>query len=195
MEQIHTGLPKARFSDTRPNNVTTATICKCSGKLATEVCKNDPRGNQVYTEYFIKGTVPTEECTCHVEADICLDTGLLAGEYCTNRQTKVFITRPETETGDWHRAKDAEYMLISEHCNIHTKPIEEPVAPEEPDKPDEPENPEDPDNPDNPDKPDKPDKPDNPGNPGNPVNNEINNNTTNNNNNTARRIIIEDITP
>lgn len=192
MEQIHTGLPKARFSDTRPNNVTTATICKCSGKLATEVCKNDPRGNQVYTEYFIKGTVPTEECTCHVEADICLDTGLLAGEYCTNRQTKVFITRPETETGDWHRAKDAEYMLISEHCNIHTKPIEEPVAPEEPDKPDEPENPEDPDNPD---KPDKPDKPDNPGNPGNPVNNEINNNTTNNNNNTARRIIIEDITP
>lgn len=195
MEQIHTGLPKARFSDTRPNNVTTATICKCSGKLATEVCKNDPRGNQVYTEYFIKGTVPTEECTCHVEADICLDTGLLAGEYCTNRQTKVFITRPETETGDWHRAKDAEYMLISEHCNIHTKPIEEPVAPEEPDKPDKPENPEDPDNPDNPDKPDKPDKPDNPGNPGNPVNNEINNNTTNNNNNTARRIIIEDITP
>ena len=195
MEQIHTGLPKARFSDTRPNNVTTATICKCSGKLATEVCKNDPRGNQVYTEYFIKGTVPTEECTCHVEADICLDTGLLAGEYCTNRQTKVFITRPETETGDWHRAKDAEYMLISEHCNIHTKPIEEPVAPEEPDKPDEPENPEDPDNPDNPDKPDKPDKPDNPGNPGNPVNNEINNNTKNNNNNTARRIIIEDITP
>lgn len=195
MEQIHTGLPKARFSDTRPNNVTTATICKCSGKLATEVCKNDPRGNQVYTEYFIKGTVPTEECTCHVEADICLDTGLLAGEYCTNRQTKVFITRPETETGDWHRAKDAEYMLISEHCNIHTKPIEEPVAPEEPDKPDEPENPEDPDNLDNPDKPDKPDKPDNPGNPGNPVNNEINNNTTNNNNNTARRIIIEDITP
>lgn len=192
MEQIHTGLPKARFSDTRPNNVTTATICKCSGKLATEVCKNDPRGNQVYTEYFIKGTVPTEECTCHVEADICLDTGLLAGEYCTNRQTKVFITRPETETGDWHRAKDAEYMLISEHCNIHTKPIEEPVAPEEPDKPDEPENPE---NPDNPDKPDKPDKPDNPGNPGNPVNNEINSNTTNNNNNTARRIIIEDITP
>lgn len=195
MEQIHTGLPKARFSDTRPNNVTTATICKCSGKLATEVCKNDPRGNQVYTEYFIKGTVPTEECTCHVEADICLDTGLLAGEYCTNRQTKVFITRPETETGDWHRAKDAEYMLISEHCNIHTKPIEEPVAPEEPDKPDKPENPEDPDNPDNPDKPDKPDKPDNPGNPGNPVNNEINSNTTNNNNNTARRIIIEDITP
>lgn len=195
MEQIHTGLPKARFSDTRPNNVTTATICKCSGKLATEVCKNDPRGNQVYTEYFIKGTVPTEECTCHVEADICLDTGLLAGEYCTNRQTKVFITRPETETGDWHRAKDAEYMLISEHCNIHTKPIEEPVAPEEPDKPDEPENPENPDNPDKPDKPDKPDNPGNPGNPGNPVNNEINNNTTNNNNNTARRIIIEDITP
>ena len=151
MEQIHQGLPSAKFSDTRPNNVTTATICKASGKLATDVCKNDPRGNQVYTEYYIKGTVPTETCTCHVSVDICTATGLLAGEYCPNRETKVFITRPDTETGNWSKAADAQYMLtIKDTCTTHLAPVEppKPETPEEPEKPDTPDTPEEPENPD-----------------------------------------------
>ena len=77
MEQIHEGLPAKKFSDTRPNNVTTATICKASGKLATDICNADPRGNQVYTEYFVKGTVPREQCDCHVKVKICTSTGLV----------------------------------------------------------------------------------------------------------------------
>ena len=111
MKTIHEPLPNKKFSETRPSNVTTATICKASGKLATELCKKDPRGNQVYTEYFIKGTVPTETCTCHVEVKICPETGLLANEFCPNPETKVFITRPDTETGDWKRAVDAQYTF------------------------------------------------------------------------------------
>lgn len=140
MEQIHEGLQSAKFSDTKPSNVTTATICKCSGKLATEACKNDQRGSQAYTEYFVKGTAPTETCTCHVLIDVCMDTGLLAGNYCTNRQTKSFITRPDTETGDWSKAQDAKYMLITEYCKEHLAPVT-PVLPEEPDEPEEPERP------------------------------------------------------
>ena len=154
MEQIHQGLPSAKFSDTRPNNVTTATICKASGKLATDVCKNDPRGNQVYTEYYIKGTVPTETCTCHVSVDICTATGLLAGEYCPNRETKVFITRPDTETGNWSKAADAQYMLtIKDTCTTHLAPVEppKPETPEEPEKPDTPDTPDTPEEPENPD--------------------------------------------
>lgn len=132
METIHKNLPSKTFSETRPSNVTTATICKCSGLLATDLCKNDPRGNQVYTEYFIKGTVPTESCTCHVSVDICSETGLLATEYCTARETKIFITRPETETGNWEKAADANYMLtIKDTCNVHVAPLE-PITPVEP---------------------------------------------------------------
>ena len=138
MKTIHKDLPNARFSDSKPSNITTARICKNSGKLATIFCENDQRGSQAYTEYFIKGTVPTEECTCHVGIDVCLDTGLLAGQYCKNRQTKVFITRPETETGDWSRAKDAEYMLITEYCKAHTVPPEETITSEKPEKPEKP---------------------------------------------------------
>lgn len=172
MEQIHEGLAGAKFADTRPNNVTTATICKSSGKLATDVCRNDPRGNQVYTEYYIKGTVPTETCDCHVSVDICTETGLLAGEFCTNRETKIFITRPETETGNWSKAADAQYMLtITETCTKHMAPVEPevPVIPSEPEIPEAPpaepevpgtENPVEPEIPETPSKPEQEPKPD-----------------------------------
>lgn len=178
MEQIHKGLAGAKFSDTIPNNVTTATICKASGKLATDTCRNDPRGNQVYTEFFIKGTVPKETCTCHVSVDICNETGLLAGEYCKNKTTKVFITRPETETGDWSKAKDADYMLtITGTCTTHVKP-------QEPEKPVEPEKPE---------KPEEPDEDENNNTTEN--NNSVNGNTTANENNTnTSGVIVENIT-
>ncbi len=203
MEQIHVGLPKAKFSDTKPSNVTTARICKCSGKLATIFCENDPRGNQVYTENFIKGTAPTEECTCHVAIDVCLDTGLLAGNYCTNRQTKVFITRPDTETGDWTKATDAQYMLISDYCNVHLAPIT-PEKPEEPEKPEKPEEPEEPEEPENPTEPEDP-KPNENTTGGNTTgnntnentvggNNTIGNNTTTGNNTTGGGYIIENVT-
>ncbi len=133
MEQIHKGLPAAKFSDTRPNGVTTRQVCKSSGLLATDLCSNDPRGNQVYTEYFVKGTEPTTSCTCHVQVEICNETGLLANEYCTNKTPKVFITRDPGETGNWQKAADAEYMLtITETCTAHTKPEEKPPVEEPP---------------------------------------------------------------
>ena len=187
MEQIHVGLPQVKFSDTKPSNVTTARICKCSGKLATIFCENDPRGNQVYTEYFIKGTAPTEECTCHVAIDVCLDTGLLAGNYCTNRQTKVFITRPDTETGIWSKAADAQYMLISDYCNVHLTPVT-PAKPEEPEISEKPEKPTEPEDTEKPDSSEKPS--------GNTIGeNTVEGSTnTNTNNTTSGGVIIENIT-
>ena len=112
------------FSSTKPDGVVTATVCKCSGLLATEDCENDPRGSQAYTEYFVKGTVPTEKCNCHVKVEICADTGLLANEHCPNKEEKVFITRPDAETNTaWQKASDAEYMLtIKDTCTVHVAP-------------------------------------------------------------------------
>jgi len=121
MNTIHKDLPNKTFAETRPSGVVTASICKCSGLRATEKCENDPRGSQVYTEYFVKGTVPTSECTTHVSTDICLESNLLATDFCKDRETKIFITRPNWETDKtWEKVKDAEYMLtITETCPIH----------------------------------------------------------------------------
>lgn len=142
METIHKEkeLPAAKFSDTKPNGVTTKAVCKSSGLIATELCAKDPRGSQVYTEYFVKGTEPTTTCTCHVQVEICTSTGLIATENCPNKEAKVFITRDPGETGNWKKAADAAYMLPTrETCTTHTKPVE-PEKPAEPEKP-EPEKP------------------------------------------------------
>ena len=48
-----------------PSEVTTATICPLSGKLATHECSGEG-GSHVYTEYFASDRVPTEYCDLHV---------------------------------------------------------------------------------------------------------------------------------
>ena len=140
MTEVHKGLESKYFSSTRPDGVVAVTICKSSGLIPTEECKNDPRGNQTYTEYFVRGTVPTESCNCHVKVKICNETGLLANENCcTDVIEKVFITRPDVKTNtSWQRAKDAEYTLtITENCTTHVIQ-EEPVEPEEPENTEQP---------------------------------------------------------
>ena len=172
MTEVHSDLESKYFSSSRPDGVVAVTVCKVSGLIPTEECKNDPRGDQTYTEYFVRGTVPTESCTCHVKVKICNETGLLANEdACTDVTEKVFITRPDIETDkSWEKAKDAEYTLtITENCTKHVEK-EEPEEPEKPEEPTEPENPEEPENPDEPNQPEEPE------------NNEIGNNTADGNN-------------
>ena len=130
MKKLHSGLASKRF--VKPDIITSAAICQDSGLLATEECKNDPRGSRVYTEYFVRGTVPSSSCKTHVTATICKKTGKIATEFCKDTETKVFITRPNAEKDtSWKSAADAEYMIPIETCNEHTKP-DEPVVPPEP---------------------------------------------------------------
>jgi 1A family penicillin-binding protein len=56
-----------------PERITSATICRLSGKLATDACRDnvtDAHGgvtseSTAYTEYFVEGTEPTEACDIH----------------------------------------------------------------------------------------------------------------------------------
>jgi membrane carboxypeptidase/penicillin-binding protein len=57
-----------------PAGITTASVCRLSGKLATDGCQRaevvEPDGqlsrrSMVYTEYFARDTVPTEYCDLH----------------------------------------------------------------------------------------------------------------------------------
>ena len=108
MSSIHKDLEAKRFE--KPDKIVTATVCKDSGLLATDICKNDTRGNRTYTEYFVKGTVPSKTCTCHVETNICTVSNKVAGDNCINTEKKIYITRT-TDYDKWKRAADAEYTL------------------------------------------------------------------------------------
>ena len=58
MKSIHSNLDNAKF-DLPKSGIETATICPSSGLFAFSECPG------AYTEYFIKGTSPTEYCNEH----------------------------------------------------------------------------------------------------------------------------------
>ena len=120
MSRIHEGLEYKDFP--RPEGIVTATVCKESGKLAIDgVCTNDPRGSAAYTEYFATGTAPTEYCDHHILANMCSESGQLAGPNCPYTYASgVYIT------GGTPTTEDAPYLLTEEAlanaCLLHNAP-------------------------------------------------------------------------
>ncbi|HIT64516.1 MAG TPA: penicillin-binding protein [Candidatus Ventrimonas merdavium] len=114
MTRIHEGMADPGFSV--PDSIETAEICRKSGKLASPgVCTSDPRGSAVYTEYFAKGTVPTEMCNIHVRANICSTTGLLAGTNCES-YSSIRLAIPADAEGS---TDDSAYALPTTRCEGH----------------------------------------------------------------------------
>lgn len=136
MKGIHSGLAKSNFSLT--SNIVTATICKDSGKLASDTCYN------TYSEIFEKGTIP-ESCEGHTGYTICNETHLLANPYCTSTSQvyKTYLVDKE-KTDKWVTdANQQETYIPTEYCTVHqyvAPPDPEPITPP---TPTEPENPDD----------------------------------------------------
>ena len=95
-----------------PNGIVTATICKESGKVPTDLCARDPRGSQDISEMFIAGTVPTSLCDIHVEAKVNKLNGKLATEATPSGliESRVFIKRDYTPI---HPVSDQQYVVPS----------------------------------------------------------------------------------
>lgn len=135
MTKVHEGLENKNF--TKPDGIETATICTKSGKRAIAgVCDSDPRGSMVKTEYFAKGTVPTDYCDNHVTVAICAESGQLASDFCpeTSIVHRVYISKSNmkgtiVDNGDGTTTKtvgnsaDIAYVLpdsLNVSCSIHT---------------------------------------------------------------------------
>ncbi len=135
MKKVHEGLERKEF-EKPASGIVQKKICIYSGKVATELCKHDQRGNATKVEYFIKGTEPRDDdpCTLHVEAQVCTESqdtlkrNFLAGPFCPVEkvQTKVFIQRtvPYVPTQPNEKApKDVAYELpAGEYCTVHGEP-------------------------------------------------------------------------
>lgn len=114
MTRVHEGYSDPGFPV--PDSIETASICRKSGKLAISgVCNQDPRGNAIYTEYFAKGTVPTESCNVHTTVTVCAESRQLPTEFCPQKTSKVCISLPTGETGE----TDDSHFAIPGYCSIH----------------------------------------------------------------------------
>ena len=58
MTDIHENLETKSFE--RPENIVSVNVCSQSGKIPSDLCSKDPRGNKIITEIFAKGTEPKE---------------------------------------------------------------------------------------------------------------------------------------
>ena len=123
MSRATEGLPAKQFP-AMPSNIEEASICHKSGKLAVPgVCDADPAGNMVYTEYFARGTTPTEVCDHHTRVTVCSLSGVLATEFCPEqlRQNRIYRTLTDESTGN---TDDSAYLLPeslrNSTCPIHT---------------------------------------------------------------------------
>lgn len=146
MAILHEGLTNSHFST--PGNLKDVQICMDCGKLATENCALDMRGNRVQTFRLVNGDAPTEYCNCHVLIDVCTESPIagtndyhLAGPNCPAESVKriAMVDRPrEIVSGvyvaDWDRFLSVYDRFTDEekYCDVHTAPPE-PDPTEEPD--------------------------------------------------------------
>jgi penicillin-binding protein 1A len=121
MSRTHEGLADKDF--TQPQGITTAVVCKKSGKRPVEgLCNADPRGDMTYTEYFAEGTEPSETDTCdrHVLVNICNASGMIASPFCPTNQitSSVKILDGSANTPDASCAISSDQL--NQICTVHT---------------------------------------------------------------------------
>jgi len=116
MEDIHRekGLEDKEFE--MPDSIIKANICTKSGKLAVAgLCDEAEGGSTVVTEYFAKGTVPTEKCTSHVRVTICSKSGKIARDECPEKKKKSVVLLVKDENyeypPEWEEILKEEYPL------------------------------------------------------------------------------------
>ena len=131
MKEVHADLSASNYpkttSFTKPKTVVSMEVCADSGLLATELCKNDPRGDRTVTEYFSKSNLPKEECTTHVKIQVCADTLLLPNPTCLNMHTlveKICLDR-KYEQKPSALPKDIDYEIPFDYCEFHYCPKDE----------------------------------------------------------------------
>lgn len=90
MVAAHEGLEPVGFE--MPRDIIQVTVCRKSGRLPGPNCPDE----DLVTEYFLRGTEPTEACTTHVAVRVCLDDPeRAAGPACPPERTvwRTFIRR------------------------------------------------------------------------------------------------------
>ena len=117
MEEVHKDLPASAFN--MPEGITTATVCRKSGKLPIPgICDAD-----VYTEYFAEGTVPTESCDVHYVGRVCPIDHCPASECCPFAQDGVLESPsipPELQSSYVGGVPSANYTTVTDEAGNTT---------------------------------------------------------------------------
>lgn len=103
MAAIHEGLSDKPIMDVSPSSIglTRVTLCRVSGKLATEACSHDDK-NPPVTDWIRTDRIPSEYCTMHCAVETCSESGMVAGPFCPpscRSQRYVLLVPPDSLFG------------------------------------------------------------------------------------------------
>ena len=96
-------------------NLVQCTYCKDSGKLCSDACALDPRGDRTETGFFIRGTEPTTYCDTHVIVDYDMVTKSVACDDCPPENiTQVALVRVNRDFNSKYNPsiQDAQYSYM-----------------------------------------------------------------------------------
>lgn len=123
MTRVHEGMADPGFEV--PDSVEAVQICRKSGKLPIPgVCSADPRGNAIYTEYFEKGTAPTEVCGNHMSISVCGESRQRPTQFCPTRAGRTIMIVPPNQG-----STDDSALGMPGYCPIHTGILPDPMLP------------------------------------------------------------------
>lgn len=98
-----------RFADSP--DVVSAVYCRDSGKLMTDACRKDPRGDRSERGYFVRGTEPKTRCDCHILVDYDRFHGGVADPSCPSYNvTQVGLVQVERSFPIQVYVSDAQYV-------------------------------------------------------------------------------------
>ncbi|MGO0123034.1 transglycosylase domain-containing protein [Desulfothermobacter acidiphilus] len=106
----------------RPPGIVSATVDGKSGLLPGPLTPPE----DLVTDLFAEGTVPTQADDTRVLVDVCAISGLLATEHCPEKVTKVLIKRPYQVPPF---VEDYRLRVPTASCNLHQQPSPPPSPP------------------------------------------------------------------
>lgn len=155
MAILHADLEGVGFYE--PDGLRQVTICSDCGKLATDLCTKDVRGNRTQTFTLLKADRPTQECTCHQAVTICTESPILDEEgnktgayYLADEHFCPESCRKEVIMVDYSRVIATEEVVVKDYyallsiydglsdpfCPLHMPaepdPAEDPLLPDVP---------------------------------------------------------------
>ena len=137
MSKIHSGLANRDILDGsyQDYGLVKVETCAVSGQLATDACRYDAMGYGTVTDYWRDGTQPTQYCQMHTVQNICMDSNMPAGPYCTNVQQRGVVSIPQGHVlynliGTKYQSELEKYLgtgsvVGTQVCTLHTTPVQQ----------------------------------------------------------------------
>jgi len=92
MEKVHQTKNLEYKTWQKPDSIVQANICtKCGNLAVSGLCDQAEGGSCVKSEYFAKGTVPSQRCTCHIRVKICKKSKKVATANCPEKKTTSVV--------------------------------------------------------------------------------------------------------